>query len=97
MGDDQVNARDGQKDVITCGSGRDLIYLDLGLDVLRDCGTHRAKTSSLVPPDDLFAHTGEVLVDHDGSERCLPEEELKDHLEHGDEILNPADCSNDKQ
>jgi hypothetical protein len=96
-GDDQVNARDGHKDVITCGSGNDLIYLDFKLDVLRDCGTNRANLSKLAPPNDLFAHTGKVLVDHDGSERCLPEEELKDHLEHGDEILNPSGCSNDKQ
>jgi hemolysin type calcium-binding protein len=97
MGDDQVNARDGQRDVITCGPGSDLIYLAFRLDVLRDCGTNRAETSRLAPPDDLFAHTGKVFVNHDGSERCLPEEELKDHLEHGDEILNPAGCSNDKQ
>ncbi len=96
-GDDQVNARDGHRDVITCGSGNDLIYLDFGLDVLRDCGTKRANISRLAPPDDLFAHSGKVLVDHDGTDRCLPEEDLKDHLEHGDEIINPSGCSDDKQ
>ena len=96
-GDDQVNAQDGQKDVITCGSGNDLIYLDFKLDVLRDCGTTRANLSKLSPPEDLFAHTGKVLVDHEGEERCLPEEDLKAHLEHGDEIINPSGCSDAKE
>jgi len=97
LGDDQVNAQDGQRDIITCGSGNDLIYIDSKLDVLRDCGTGRAELSRLAAPDDLFAHTGKVLVDHDGDERCLPEEKLKGHLEHGDEIINPAGCSNASQ
>ncbi len=97
FGDDQVNAQDGQKDFITCGSGNDLIYVDAGLDVLRDCGTRRAALSRLAPPDGLFAHTGKVLVKHEGEQLCLPEEEVKGHLEHGDEIINPSGCSDAKQ
>jgi hypothetical protein len=93
FGDDQVNAQDGQKDLIFCGSGRDLIYLDRELDVLRDCATSRAELSRVSPPEDLFAHTGMVLVKHDGEGRCLPEKKVKGHLEHGDEIINPAGCS----
>ena len=97
FGDDQGNAQDGQKDIITCGSGNDLIYLDFKLDVLRDCGTTRANLSKLSPPEDLFAHTGKVLVDYKGEERSPPEEDLKSHLEHGDEIINPSGCSDAKE
>ena len=101
-GADRVNARDGQKDLIICGPGSDLIYLDAGLDVLRDCGTSSraeasgeasSEISSLAPPEDLFAHTGKVLVEHEGENRCVAEKEVKGHLEHGDEIINPAGCS----
>ena len=97
-GDDRVNARDGRKDLIICGPGDDLIYLEANLDVLRDCGvSSRAEASSgvsrLAPPENLFAHTGKVLVEHDGENLCVAEEDVKGHLEHGDEIIYPAGCS----
>lgn len=100
-GDDRVDARDGQKDLIICGPGNDLIYLDAGLDVLRDCGSFRAaasgqtslEVSASAPPESLFAHTGKVLVEHDGENRCVAEADAKAHLKHGDKIINPAGCS----
>lgn len=96
-GYDQVNAQDGERDLIVCGPGADLVYYDFGLDRLRYCGSARADLSRSSPPVELFAHTGKVLVNHEGGKRCLPEERLKGHLEHGDEIMNPSGCSNAKE
>ena len=42
------------------------------------------------PPEGLFAHTGKVLVKHWGEELLVPEGELKGHLGHGDEIIDPT-------
>lgn len=49
------------------------------------------------PPEGLFEHTGEVLVEHKSEELLVPEKELKGHLEHGDEILDPTGCSSAEQ
>lgn len=51
--------------------------------------------STAKPPSELFAHTGKVLVDHEGSEKCVSVKEVKAHVKHGDEIVNPAGCSNE--
>lgn len=45
------------------------------------------------PPAGLFDHTGKVLVDHEGSKKCVAAKEVKAHTKHGDAILNPAGCS----
>ena len=42
------------------------------------------------PPDGLFGHSGKVLVEHGGEELLIPEGELKGHLGHGDEIIDPT-------
>ncbi len=34
---------------------------------------------------------------HEDGQLCLPEEEVKRHLEHGDEIINPSGCSDTKE
>jgi hypothetical protein len=57
----------------------------------------RAELSKLASPDNLFAHTGKVLVDHDGDEHYPPEAKLKDHLEHGNESINLSGCSEARQ
>ena len=46
------------------------------------------------PPKGLFEHTGKVLVDHKGKEKCVSEKALKGHIEDGATIVNPAECSN---
>ena len=46
------------------------------------------------PPKGLFEHTGKVLVEHKGKEKCVPEKALKGHIEDGATIVNPAECSN---
>ena len=108
-GSDEVNAQDGQRDtILICGSERDRIYYDRGLDVLKGClvaqGTAslsasevseggKVKLSTKQPPERLVEHTGKVLVKHEGEERCVADKELKDHLKHGDEIVNATGCS----
>ena len=52
--------------------------------------------STQKPPEDLFESTGKVLVEHEGDRQCVAEKELANHLDHGDEILNPAGCSTSK-
>jgi hemolysin type calcium-binding protein len=95
-GSDRVNAQDGQKDWITCVDGaNDRVYYDRGLDVLQGCGG--SGLIELPPPDDLFNPETKVLIDHKGKEQCLPENAIKGHLEHGDEILNPQGCSDTKE
>lgn len=49
-----------------------------------------ADLSAARPPEGLFGHTGEVLVEHEGERLLVAEEELGEHLGHGDEILDPT-------
>ena len=99
--------------IIMCGNERDEVYYDRGIDVLRFCEGQSVAAESMSasgeapeaatnlstkkPPEALFENTGKVLIQHDGDEKCVPEKELESHLEHGDEILNPAGCSNSAQ
>lgn len=53
----------------------------------------RVKLSTVRPPESLFRHTGKVLVEHKGKELCVAEKALKGHIEEGDKIINPAECS----
>lgn len=84
----------------------DTVYYDKGLDVLQEQGASRGTPDGSAdltasgtdnvelvakrPPEGLFGHTGKVLVEHRGEELLLSEEELKGHLEHGDEIIDPT-------
>jgi hypothetical protein len=88
---DQVNARDGEKDSITCDGANNAVYYDRGLDILKGCA--RNGLTELSPPNGLFESGTEVLVGHAGEELCVPEKALKGHLEHGDRILNWSGCS----
>jgi hypothetical protein len=90
-GSDRVNARDGQKDFITCIDGaNDVVYYDRGLDVVQGCGG--SGLIELPPPDGLFERKTKVLVSHKGGDLCLPQSAVKGHLKHGDEVLNPQGC-----
>lgn len=121
-GIDQINAQEGQKDVINVCGGEygDVVYYDRGLDVFQGCasssqqgtaaGTNTTTTTLTAdeaskankevklaaekPPKGLFEHTGKVLVDHKGKEKCVSEKALKGHIENGATIVNPAECSN---
>jgi hypothetical protein len=46
-GSDVVRAKDGARDTITCGAGRDLVYADRADHIARDCervrGSRRRK------------------------------------------------------
>src|SRR5829696_4601030 len=90
-GSDQVEAKDGNKDFITCQGSNDLVVYDRGLDVLEGCGV--GSTAPAQPARPLEPGT-KVLVDHKGKkELCLPEAALNGHLKHGDEVLSWSGCS----
>lgn len=52
--------------------------------------SERADISAVRPPQGLFGPTGEVLMDHEGEDLLVAEEELEVHFGHGDEILDPT-------
>ncbi len=107
---DTINAQDGQKDTILIRTSEpDTVYYDRGLDVLKNRMSAQGSTSLTAseagkvelsterPPEGLFEHTGMVLVEHEGEELLLAEEELEGHLAHGDEILDPMGRSEAEQ
>jgi len=88
------------------GSGaNDLVYYDRGIDVFvtsaesvgegsasaaeaaRESG---AELSAQEPPEGLFAHTGKVLVEHEGERLLVAEGRVGAHAAHGDEIIDPT-------
>lgn len=58
--------------------------------------TGKANLSTQTPPKSVFGNTGKVLVEHKGGEQCVTEKDLKSHVKHGDEIINPTGCSSAK-
>ncbi|HEX5849095.1 MAG TPA: calcium-binding protein [Rubrobacter sp.] len=84
----------------------DTVYYDQGLDVLQEqtvsqegtdrsseliaSGTGKTELVAKRPPEGLFGHTGEVLVEHGGEGLLVAEGELEDHLGHGDGIIDPT-------
>ena len=84
----------------------DTVYYDKGLDVLQEqtvsngtlggsvdltaADTGKVELVAKRPPEGLFEHTGKVLVEHSGAELLRPERELKGHLGHGDELIDPS-------
>jgi len=90
-GSDRVEAKDGNKDYITCQGSNDLVVYDRGLDVLQGCAEASTGPAQPVTPIEPDA---KVLIDHKGKkELCLPEAALNGHLKHGDEVLNWSGCS----
>ena len=112
-GADEINARDSRKDTIVIRSGEgDVVYYDKGLDVLQSQRSPQGsagmsaeeaieaggvKLLAEEPPQGLFEPSGKVLVEHEGEELLVAENELKDHLGHGDEILDPTGRSGTEQ
>jgi hypothetical protein len=88
------------------GSGaNDLVYYDRGIDVFVNSSvesvgegssateaarTTGAELSASKPPEELFAHTGKVLVEHRGEELLVVEKQVERHTPHGDEIIDPT-------
>ena len=100
-GADKVDARDGRRDVVDLtGSGSgDVVYYDKGIDefvrasvgpVEEAARTTGAELTAAKPPEALFAHTGKVLVEHEGGGLLVAEKRLEAHTGHGDEILDPT-------
>lgn len=111
QGYDEIHAWDGRRDIIImCGNEYDTVYYDEELDMLRYClgaintaadsatdAKNRSNLHAERPPKELFGHSRKVLFEHESDERCVPEKELKAHLKHDDEILNPAGCSSSEK
>jgi hypothetical protein len=102
-GADEVDAQDGRRDVIDLmGSGsNDVVYYDRGIDVFVTSSAQLAgaaeaaestgaELTAAKPPEGLFAHTGKVLVEHEGEELLVAEERVEAHTAHGDEIIDPT-------
>jgi hypothetical protein len=102
-GADEVDAQDGLRDVIDLtGSGSgDVVYYDRGIDefvtssvesasAAEAAETTGAELSAATPSEDLFAHTGKVLVEHEGERLMVAEGRVGAHMAHGDEIIDPT-------
>jgi hypothetical protein len=69
-GNDKIRARDGERDTISCGSGRNTVVAD-DLDALaRDC------VSNTPPPPDVTPRPGKTLVLNNEPWRCLGKVDL---------------------
>jgi hypothetical protein len=102
-GADEVDAQDGRRDVIDLtGSGSgDVVYYDRGIDefvtssvesasAAEAAETTVAELSAAKPDEDLFIHTGKVLIEHEGEEVLVAEGRVGAHMAHGDEIIDPT-------
>jgi hypothetical protein len=61
-----------------------------GLSLAEAIKVGEVKAVAEDPPAGLFAHTGKVLIEHDGEERRVDEDEIQGHIGHGDEVLDPT-------
>ena len=105
-GADEVDARDGQHDVVDLtGSGPDdVVYYDRGIDEFVTSSVESAEGSGAAeaaratgaeltaaePPAGLFEPHARVLVDHKGEELLVAEGRVEAHTAHGDEIIDPT-------
>ena len=91
-------------DLTGSGSG-DVVYYDRGIDefvtssvepidegasVAEAARTTGAELFAAKPPEGLFAHTGKVLVEHEGEGLLVAEGRVGAHMAHGDEIIDPT-------
>ena len=78
-------------DTIHGYGGADLIYTYGGRDTVWG-GNESGKVKVVAenPPAGLFGHTGKVLIEHEGESLLVPEDEVEDHVGHGDEMLDPT-------
>ncbi len=49
------------------------------------------------PPKGVFEHTGKVLVENKGKEKCVSEKAVKAETKAGATIVNPTECSNSEE
>jgi RTX calcium-binding nonapeptide repeat (4 copies) len=95
-GSDRVEAKDGNKDFITCRGTNDLVIYDQGLDELEGCA--EGSTTPPQPTTGPLEPSTKVLVDHKGKKvLCLPSEAVfkKGHSNHEEDvILSSSGCSN---
>ena len=102
-GADEVDARDGLRDVIDLtGSGSgDVVYYDRGIDEFVRSSAQSASAAEAAestgaeltatkPPEGLFEPHAKVLVDHEGEKLLVAEGRVEAHLGHGDEIIDPT-------
>ncbi len=97
---DTIAIRYGEGDVVYYDKGIDVLEAstasggaageNAGLSVAEAIETGKVKVVAGDPPADLFGHTGKVLVEHDGEELLVDENEVKVHTAHGDEVLDPT-------
>jgi len=91
-------------DLTGSGSG-DVVYYDRGVDEFVTSSVEPvgegasaaeaaratgAELTAAKPPEGLFAHTGKVLVEHEGEEVLVAEKQVERHTAHGDEIIDPT-------
>ncbi len=94
---DTISIRFGEGDVVYYDKGIDVLEAstassgeEAGLSVAEAIEAGKVKVVSEAPPAGLFGHTGEVLVEHDGEELLVDEEDVRGHVGHGDEVLDPT-------
>jgi Ca2+-binding RTX toxin-like protein len=97
---DTISIRDGEGDVVYYDRGLDVLKAstasqatageDAGLSAAEAIVAGKAKAVTEAPPEGLFAHTGEVLVEHEGEGLLLAENKVATHVGHGDEVLDPT-------
>jgi hypothetical protein len=97
---DTIAIRLGEGDVVYYDRGLDVLEVpvegrgkagnDAGMTAAEAIEAGKVKLVSGEPPEGLFGHTGEVLVEHDGERLLVAEDEIEDHVEHGDEVLDPT-------
>ncbi|MGB3634214.1 MAG: calcium-binding protein [Rubrobacteraceae bacterium] len=75
------------------GAARDTLRTSAEMVADTSSAADASNLSTRKPPGDLFENSREVLVKHEGSEQCVPEKELKNHVAHKDEIINATGCS----
>ena len=97
---DTISIRFGEGDVVYYDKGIDVLEAstaspvaageNAGLSVAEAIETGKVKVVAGDPPAGLFGHTGKVLVEHDGEELLVDEDEAEGHTAHGDEVLDPT-------
>ncbi len=97
---DTISIRFGEGDVVYYDKGLDVLEAstasreaageNAGLTVAEAIESGKVRVVAQDPPEGLFTHTGKVLVEHEGEGLLVAEDELEDHVGHGDEVLDPT-------
>jgi hypothetical protein len=110
-GADEVDARDGRRDVIdiTGAGAGDVVYYDKGVDEFVRASARPveggasvaeatgAELTAAEPPEGLFEPHAKVLVEHKGERLLVAEERVGAHTAHGDEIVDPTGRAGDER